>query len=153
MKVFLTRHAHAGDRSEWSGDDRSRPLTGRGQAQARGLCQAVAAEGITRVMTSPFLRCIQTVEPLAEALGLPVMTERLLAEGSDWRETLDLVRDSAGPTVFCSQGDVIGGIVTRLAEMGLVSQGAARWQKGSTWALEVHDRSVVSATYIAPLEV
>ena len=146
------RHAHAGDREHWRGDDRSRPLTEKGQAQARGLAQLLSAESVDRVMSSPYRRCIQTVEPLAAARGLALQTERLLAEGADWRQTLDLVCDLPAAAVMCSQGDVIGGIVMSLVEAKLLAPDAGRWQKGSTWVLDVRDGRVRAATYLAPVE-
>ena len=104
------------------------------------------------MLSSPYLRCLETVEPVAAARKLPVKTERLLAEGSDWRETLDLICDSHRPSLMCSQGDVIGGIISSLVDQGLLVPDAARWQKGSTWILEVGDGAVRSATYVAPQE-
>ena len=146
------RHAHAGDRERWRGDDRSRPLTEKGRAQALGLVQQLQSEGVELVMSSPYVRCIQTVEPLANARGLAVRTERLLAEGADWRQTLELVCDTPGPAVMCSQGDVIGGIVMQLVDWQLVVADDARWQKGSTWVLDVRDGRVAGATYRPPSE-
>jgi broad specificity phosphatase PhoE len=152
VKVFLVRHADAGDRERWTGDDRSRPLSERGTAQARGLVRELQDEGIEQVMSSPYLRCIQTVEPLAAARGLGVRSERLLAEGSDPRQTLELICDTAGPAAMCSQGDVIGGVVSQLADWELIEPDRARWQKGSTWVLEIRDGRVAAATYLPPLE-
>lgn len=152
MNVFLVRHAHAGDRGSWQGGDRSRPLTDKGYAQARGLVRQLTGEPVEQVLSSPYTRCVQTVEPLAAARSLEVKSERLLAEGADWRQTLELACDTSGPTVMCSQGDVIGGIVTQLAEWDLVERALARWQKGSTWVLDVQDGRVAAATYLSPLE-
>ena len=152
MKVFLVRHAQASDRDRWRGDDRSRPLTDKGQAQARGLVTALSDEAVDQVLSSPYLRCLETVEPIARVRKLSVKTERLLAEGSDWRETLDLICDSHRPTVMCSQGDVIGGIIASLVDRGLLVADAARWQKGSTWILEVGGGAVRAATYLMPRE-
>ena len=146
------RHAHAGDRERWRGDDRSRPLTEKGQAQARGLARHLDGEPIDQVMSSPYVRCIQTVEPPAAVRGLPIRTERLLAEGADWHQTLELVCDTPGPALMCSQGDVIGGIVTQLLDWKLIGPDDARWQKGSTWVLDVRDGRVAAATYMPPLE-
>jgi len=89
---------------------------------------------------------------LATPRHLDVSSERLLAEGSDWRQTLELVCDTPGPTVMSSQGDVIGGIVTQLMDWKLLEPEHARWQKGSTWVLDVRDGRVAAATYLSPLE-
>ena len=81
MTVILVRHAAAGERSRWSGDDRLRPLDERGRRQATELAEALASRGVERVLTSPYVRCRQTVDPLAETLGLAVEERVELAEG------------------------------------------------------------------------
>jgi 8-oxo-dGTP diphosphatase len=70
--VLLIRHASAGDRYEWEGDDRLRPLDERGRRQANQLVELLEQYEITRLLSSPFLRCIQTVEPLAQARGFDI---------------------------------------------------------------------------------
>ena len=64
--VLLLRHASAGSRREWEGDDCGRPLDRKGRRQATALAVALAARGIDRIRSSPYLRCLQTVEPIAE---------------------------------------------------------------------------------------
>lgn len=146
----MVRHAHAGDREDWKGPDETRPLSEKGLKQASGLVARLADTVLGRVMSSPYLRCVQTVEPLAKARGLEVEDDETLAEGSDWQEALGLVRRALVPTVMCSQGDVIGGLVMHLVGEGLVPSADARWQKGSTWVLDTEAHEVVEARYLAP---
>jgi 8-oxo-dGTP diphosphatase len=81
--VYVLRHAKAGERSRWSAPDRDRPLTRRGRKQARRLVERFEGLDLTRILTSPFARCVESVEPLAAARGLSV--ERVLdfGEGAD----------------------------------------------------------------------
>ena len=65
MLALLVRHAVAGDRRKWSGDDRLRPLDRRGRRQASALPEALSGFPVSRILTSPAARCIGTVEPLA----------------------------------------------------------------------------------------
>jgi 8-oxo-dGTP diphosphatase len=150
MQVYLVRHAHAGDREKWDGHDSDRALSEKGKKQAAGLVTRLQDQPVAQVMSSPYLRCVQTVEPLARARGLRVEDHESLAEGSDWHETLVLVQRAVVPTVMCSQGDVIGGLVMHLVGERLLPSGDARWQKGSTWVLETEAGSVVSARYLEP---
>ncbi|MDQ6748195.1 MAG: histidine phosphatase family protein [Candidatus Dormibacteraeota bacterium] len=150
MKVFLVRHADAGDREAWPGDDASRPLNARGRDQAEALARALGAEGVERVLSSPYLRCVETVQPLTRARQLPVELEEALAEGSGGRGALELVTRAAAPPVLCSQGDVIGELVTAFVSDGLVATPGAHWQKASTWILVVEGGTVTSATYRPP---
>jgi 8-oxo-(d)GTP phosphatase len=81
-KVFLVRHASAGNRKKWTGDDRLRPLDEHGFREAEGLVELLQEGRPTRVLSSGYVRCRQTVEPLAEALGLEVEEYAELAEGA-----------------------------------------------------------------------
>ena len=150
MRVYLVRHAHAGDREDWKGDDRARPLTGKGRRQAQGLVRLLGDTGVERVLSSPFLRCVQTVEPLALELGRAVETDPRLAEGSSRRQVIELAAAVGAPSVLCSQGDVIGDVINDLVARSLVSPGDARAQKGSTWVLDLEGGVVQAARYLPP---
>ena len=150
MRVFLVRHAHAGDREAWHGDDRQRPLSDKGWAQANGLVRVLEQGEVGRILSSPYLRCMQTVAPLAAAVSLRVEPEPSLAEGGDWHEVLRLAHDARVPTVMCSQGDVIGDLVLYLVAEGLVEPTEARAQKGSAWDLTISDGRIVSVAYLSP---
>lgn len=105
MTSILVRHASAGDREEWDGDDRLRPLDARGRRQATGLVELLRPREVRRIVSSPYLRCVQTVEPLASALGLPVEQDRRLAEGMG-RAAFGLLGEDG--VVCCTHGDVVG---------------------------------------------
>ena len=78
MALYLVRHAKAGQRSRWDGPDHLRPLTKAGRAQAQALAAWLANEPISRLLSSPYVRCVQTLEPLAEKLALEIeITEHL----------------------------------------------------------------------------
>jgi 8-oxo-(d)GTP phosphatase len=78
--ILLVRHASAGDRYEWEGDDDLRPLDERGRRQADELTELLAEFEVTRLLSSPSLRCIQTVEPFAQARGLDIEIRDELSE-------------------------------------------------------------------------
>ena len=75
MKLYLVRHTHAGSRSSWDGPDTERPLTTKGHRQAAAIGQELAGVGVTALVSSPYRRCIQTLEPLATHLALPVVSD------------------------------------------------------------------------------
>lgn len=140
--VLLVRHAKAGKREEWDGDDARRPLTTAGQRQAEALRTLLALFGPQRVHSVPLLRCQQTVDGLAADLGVPVIEEPPLSEtafAADPQAALQRLREIAagpGPAVLCSQGGVIPDVVSRLArtaDLGLPDQPPSR--KGSFWGL------------------
>ncbi len=148
--VYLVRHAKAGSRSAWSGPDDLRPLTKAGRRQADALGELLADRGVTRVVSSPYVRCRQTVEPLGQRLRLPVDLADELAEGTPLAQARRLVEKYIDqPTVLCTHGDVIGELLHALAERGLVDRDA-RLEKGSTWVLRFDADDVTGATYLAP---
>ena len=117
MSVILLRHASAGDRRSWAGDDRLRPLDDVGYDQAIALPGALAGRAIARVVSSPYVRCIESVEPLAAALGLPVELDVRLAEGADGAAALALVEELDGG-LACTHGDVVEALLGRVLEKG-----------------------------------
>jgi 8-oxo-(d)GTP phosphatase len=156
--LLLVRHAKAGSRHNWDGEDRLRPLSGTGRKQAHELAELLRLFGPDRIGSAPPLRCRDTVAPLADALGLPVADEPLLSEGlyaGDPEATLQRVRELAtlpGVTVASSQGGVIPEAVAALArEAALpvsVDPDDVPSKKASTWVLGLRGGALVSADYI-----
>lgn len=147
--VLLVRHARAGKRSEYDGDDRLRPLDKVGRRDARALAPLLALFGPRRVLSADRVRCEQTVAPLADCLGLAVTSAPLLSDegcAADQQGALHQVRSlmrAAGTSVACSQG---GAIPTLLEGLGVdASQHSTR--KGSVWALSTSRDAVVAADY------
>lgn len=103
MSVLL-RHASAGDRYAWADDDRLRPLDKKGRRQAEKLAVELDTGHVGRIVSSPYVRCVQTVEPLAAALGLEVELDERLAEGGG--SSARALLDEPG-VVACTHGDVI----------------------------------------------
>jgi 8-oxo-(d)GTP phosphatase len=149
--AYLVRHAKAGDRSKWLGDDRSRPLSKAGRRQAQALVEVLTGRIIERILSSPAIRCVETVRPLADQRGLPIEPRDELSEGaplSGLLAVLDELRSTA--SVLCGHGDLIPAVVEHLEEQGAVIGLDRGWKKGSVWALEREAGSVVRATYIPP---
>ena len=103
--MLVIRHARAGERSEWEGDDRLRPLDKRGGGQAEALVDALAAFPITRILSSPYDRCVQTVEPLAAERGVPIEVREELGEEQQFTGGVALARSLVGDDVaLCVHG-------------------------------------------------
>jgi 8-oxo-(d)GTP phosphatase len=134
MSLLLHRHAWAGDSSEWQGDDGVRPLDDRGRRQAEALVEALAVYDVHRIVSSPYARCIQTIEPLAKARGLEIeLDEQLGADRLD--EVPEVLERLKGENVVvCTHGD-------------LPWLGDRKFKKGSTWVL---DDDLEPVRYIPP---
>ena len=115
MTSVLLRHAAAGDREDWDGDDFHRPLDAKGRRQAAELVELLRPFGVRRVVSSPYVRCVQTVEPLAAALGLRLEQDDRLAEG-EGAAAADLLREDG--VVCCSHGDIAEALVGRGLKKG-----------------------------------
>ncbi|MEI7593305.1 MAG: phosphoglycerate mutase family protein [Actinomycetes bacterium] len=151
MAVYLVRHAHAGSKSNWDGNDAARPLSPKGREQAAGIAELIARVHIDRVLSSPATRCIETIDQVALDHGVVVETEPSLAEGADLRQCIDVILASGSTNlVMCSHGDLIPLVIRRLRSRGMMSADSALCQKGSVWALEVVDGEVVSGIYHPP---
>jgi 8-oxo-dGTP diphosphatase len=105
MPLLLVRHASAGDRDAWEGDDRERPLDERGRKQAVELVERVRPYPIEAILSSPARRCVETVEPLARARGLEIEQRAELSEERQGTAGIGLVRSLAGrDVVVCGHG-------------------------------------------------
>lgn len=149
--IYLVRHAKAGRRAEWTGDDRLRPLTPAGERQAAALAERLAPEVDGRIVSSPYLRCVQTVTPLATLLLGEVVLDDRLAEDRSFSGTLDLIDELPDRSVLCSHGDVIPGVVDALIRRGMRVHGDATVSKGCVWTIEREDAEFTSArSWLAP---
>jgi 8-oxo-dGTP diphosphatase len=133
MPLLLIRHAWAGDRDAWEGDDHARPLDKRGRRQAERLVERLESYPIEAILSSPARRCVETVEPLARARGLEIEHRAELSEERQGNEGVALVRSLAGRhVVVCGHG----GLEHALPD-------APKWKKGAVFvvgpSLEVLD--------------
>jgi 8-oxo-dGTP diphosphatase len=147
--LYFVRHAKAGSRTHWEDDDRVRPLSKSGLKQAEALVSLLAPHPISAVWSSPYLRCVQTVEPLAQARRLKVQETRHLAEGARLKGAYRFIEDpELDDAVLCTHGDVVQELVDDLVRRRIVKSSQMELDKGSTWAVEVEDGSPVGARYI-----
>jgi 8-oxo-dGTP diphosphatase len=150
-KLFVVRHADAGHRSDWDGPDRTRPLSTRGWRQAVALVEALRDDPPQRLLASPYARCLQTLEPLAERLGLEVEAEERLAEGAGATGALALAAELCDATaVLCSHGDVIPDLLEQLVRDGVRLKDDLRWQKASTWVFTRDGERLAKGRYLPP---
>ena len=134
------RHGSAGRRNNADPADNRRHLDDKGHRQANAVRDQLSTEPVTRVLSSPLPRCIETVEPLADALGLDVEVDDRLAEGTRIESVWTLLEECAGETVvMCSHGDVIPDLVQRNEARGMKVSGKAGFAKGSVWSLDGWD--------------
>lgn len=141
--LYLVRHAKAGSRHEFKGDDHLRPLSGTGRRQAKGLAVRLVAEDVNKLISSPYLRCIQTLHPTAKAIGVKVEIDERLAEGRSFVDVLEMLETLPDATALCSHGDVIPDTMAALERRGCEFTTPLEWRKGSVWVLHRDDRGEI----------
>ncbi len=177
--VLLVRHAWAGERGSVA-DDRARPLDARGRRQAAALpghvdaalvergrtrLSACAAAGALVLCASPFLRCVDTLVPLASATGVGIVEDERFAETGPTTRSTDGWPDAAelgaraelglraagaglpadGTLVVSAHGEVLPALVAVLVGRGVLDPPAAdltakAMPKGATWLVTPTER-------------
>lgn len=157
MALYIVRHAKAGSRSEYDGDDRDRPLTNSGRKQANELALRLASVTPTVIVSSPYRRCIETVEPLAVLVNCEVRIDDVLGEvpaglPKPTSKVITLLRSLPDRSVLCSHGDVIPEVIGSLAGSGMHINGEAHWGKAAVWMIQRVDEWFVEAQAWPPPE-
>jgi 8-oxo-dGTP diphosphatase len=135
VTLYLVRHAKAGSRDGFGGDDVDRPLSKAGWRQAHALAVRLAGVAPQRLLSSPYVRCVQTLEPLAERCDLELEVDDRLAEEMPFEGVLDLLDELPEGAVLCSHGDVIPATIEALVRRGMQVRGEPDWRKAATWVL------------------
>jgi 8-oxo-dGTP pyrophosphatase MutT (NUDIX family) len=152
--VLVVRHGTAGTKARYKGDDRKRPLDKHGRAQAESLVGQLLAFGATEVHAAPRVRCQQTVGPLAEELGVPILDEPTLTEeayadghGPARKRVIEIAKSDGIPAI-CSQGKVIPDLIAWWCDRDGVRPDKSRNRKGSTWVLSLAGGKLIAADHI-----
>ena len=80
MAIYLIRHGETMGNAARIVQRPDNPLSPRGIAQAERLAQWLAAEGISRIVSSDLARATMTAAPLQRATGAPLLLDALLQE-------------------------------------------------------------------------
>ncbi len=152
--VLLVRHGRAGSKHRYQGEDRNRPLDKYGRAQAEALVGQLLAFGPSSLYAADRLRCLQTLEPLAQELGVEIHREPLLTEEAYWasrkeaRQRMLAIAATDGTPVICTQGKVIPDLLQWWSERDSVRPDKSRNRKGSTWVLSMFGGQLVAADHL-----
>jgi broad specificity phosphatase PhoE/8-oxo-dGTP pyrophosphatase MutT (NUDIX family) len=119
--LIIVRHAKSRSRSKWRHEDPLRPLDARGRQRAQALVPILATYGVTRVVTSPSVRCLDTVLPYAVAAGLEVRLKSGLSEEGFSKQPdrapyhLTRLLEHGNAVVLCSHGPVLPVLLDQLS--------------------------------------
>jgi 8-oxo-dGTP diphosphatase len=138
--MLLLRHASAGARLSTPEIDRWRRLDDAGRIVARHLVWALADRELTRVVSSPLARCVETVVPLAESRRLVVENRWELGPDTSLEDVLNVLVDLPDTALVCTHREVIENLLGRDAPC----------EKGGAWVLERSGPELVPSLYLAP---
>jgi 8-oxo-(d)GTP phosphatase len=155
--VLLVRHASAGDKEAWEGDDDLRPLDEIGREQAEELVRLLSRFEVMKLVSADNLRCVQTLKPIADSIGLEIEEDPVLSEtgypGHE-REAVETVRrlgDHDEAVAACTQRLVLPDLMERLAEEdGVELPEPLKNKKACVWALSFEGPKLVAAEYFPP---
>ncbi len=152
--VLIIRHGTAGRKTRYHGDDCKRPLDRKGRAQAKSLVPQLQAFGADVIYAADRTRCVQTVEPLAVNLDLPItvepaLTEEAYAENPEaaHKRVLEIAALGGTPAI-CSQGKVIPYLIDWWCHRDGVKPDKSRNRKGSTWVLTLAQGRLIAADHM-----
>jgi len=149
-QLYLVRHAKAGERRLWEGDDIDRPLSKKGRKQAELVAKRLAELDPELVYSSPYARCVQTLEPLAERLGTTVEIDHRLCEDAPVDPVLEWLAEMPARTVMCSHGDIIPATILALEKNGAKLHAPPDWRKASVWVLRRNKKGKIVEASVWP---
>jgi phosphohistidine phosphatase SixA len=152
----LLRHAHAVNKRAWSGRDHERPLNERGFREAQALVEPLSAVPLRRLLSSPALRCRQTLDPLARRLGMAIEATDLLDRDVDAPRLAELAEDPESiDAVLCTHGETLVALLGHWQEHGrlvlTLPSGEivkSTTEKSGGWL--VHGNAQLQARYLPP---
>ncbi|MBL7496310.1 histidine phosphatase family protein [Frankia sp. CNm7] len=150
--MLIVRHARAIPKDSWTGPDADRPLTAAGVRQAATFAQVVTRDlPVRRVLTSPTLRCEQTVAPLVAARRVPLLRRAALGVDGSARALLELLAsDEADGAVLCTHGERLRDLFEAWHARGRhgVPSSDGRTRKGDAWLLRGYPSEDATVEYL-----
>lgn len=149
--LYVVRHAKAGERRLWTEDDIHRPLSKKGWKQADLIADRLAKVSPPRLLSSPYVRCIQTLEPLGKMIDTKVQVEQCLSEDEPFEPVLELLREIPAHSVLATHGDIIPATMDALVRRGMSMKTPPDWRKAAVWVLRRNRKGdIVDATVWPP---
>jgi 8-oxo-dGTP diphosphatase len=111
--LIIVRHAKAKPRSSWSRAEGERPLAATGRRQAVAVSRLLQAWRPERVISSPWVRCVQTVSPYVAKADAKLKLVDALTEHDAARKpgrartAMEKVFDKRNPVAICTHRPVL----------------------------------------------
>ncbi|GAA3956969.1 NUDIX hydrolase [Gordonia caeni] len=155
-ELIVIRHAKAGRRSRFTGDDTQRPLDAAGTAQAEALVPLLGLYGVRHLHAADRLRCVETLVPMSQELRTDIVNEPALTEEAyaadpetAFARLTELAAPVPGVRAVCSQGRAIAPLLERWAGEAGIDLPSSRYRKGSVWILTLHGDALVQIDHLS----
>lgn len=126
-----------------------RPLSKKGKKQADALVSVLAPYAISAIFSSPYLRCMQSVEPLGRAHRITVRPSDSLMEGQGLAGLGEFFGDpKLDEVVLSTHGDLVWELVEDLVNRNVIKAGEGGYEKGSIWIVEFENGTPTEARYL-----
>jgi len=152
VPIILLRHASAGSKRTWHGDDLARPLDPGGAADAERLAPLLACFGSCRVISSPATRCVATVTPYVALAGTTAETDAGLTAGPESGPGVNLLKlagrivDQDQPTLICAHGENLPVLLAAIcARLAASPPAGPSLRKAAWWVLHVAKGTLIAA--------
>jgi broad specificity phosphatase PhoE len=172
LEIFI--HLEAADRNEWKGAPDDRPLTDVGRKQGERIAEELSAQPVDALVSSPALRCRESLEALAAKTGLSIEVVPGFKDTSGYKAPEGWGNaDRTGPdplggaqsagsayaalselverfpdrrVVLCSYGDIVPALLAFLSGAYGVDMPAKNNKKGAIFSVQIEGKSVTLAT-------
>ena len=137
--LIILRHTKALERGDWDDDDSKRTLDERGFAQSEKLIQHLEPFGIGEIYSSDYIRCVQTVTPLAQSRGLKITEIPNLNEANfefDPERAISFanaVKQDEKNILICSHNPVIPTMLRGILNTKLKNKDLIKLEPGDAW--------------------
>jgi 8-oxo-dGTP diphosphatase len=153
--LIILRHTKALERGDWDDLDSKRTLDGKGMQQAANLITHLAPFAIDEIYSSDYLRCVQTVTPLADVRNLRITEIPNLNE-----ETFDIdpersisfanaVKQDEKNILICSHNPVIPTMLRGILNTKLKNKDLIKLEPGDAWIVHRVRGEIVALDFLS----
>ena len=153
--LIIVRHTKALERGDWDNDDSKRTLDERGLAQSEQLIQHLEPFGIDEIYSSDYIRCVQTVTPLAQSRGLKITAIPNLNEANfefDPERAISFanaVKQDEKNILICSHNPVIPTMLRGILNTKLKNKDLIKLEPGDAWIVHRVRGEIVGLDFLA----
>jgi 8-oxo-(d)GTP phosphatase len=153
--LIIVRHTKALERGDWDEDDSKRTLDERGLAQSEALIQHLEPFGIDEIYSSDYIRCVETVTPLAQSRGLKITEIPNLNEANfefDPERAISFanaVKQDEKNILICSHNPVIPTMLRGILNTKLKNKDLIKLEPGDAWIVHRVRGEIVGLDFLA----